>query len=157
MIALCIILSSFVSTGCTVKYQGISFQNAQSEIREVYIRNAGTQNWGKAIPITNNSIAHIDKSTFTRRVDIKAIDSRGIIYNASNVDISQNGDRIGKTTNAFKDSMDLGNSGNPDVDFQQDAAFYIIYIAILPISIIIDIVLQREVKKQRDAVAVRNE
>ena len=144
MMALCIIISSFVSTGCAVNYQGMSFQNAQSGIREVYIRNAGTENWGKAIPITNNSIAHIDRLTFARRVDIKAIDHRGNIFGASNVDISRNGDKIGKTT--------MWDGDSPTRVFLSPFTW-----ALAPLYIPIAISGYSKAKKQRDAVAVINE
>jgi hypothetical protein len=149
LIVLCIMLCTIVYTGCTVKYQGMSFQNSQGEIREVYIRNAGTQNWGKAIPITNNSIAHIDKSTFSRRVDIKAIDHRGNIFGASNVDISRNGDLVEKN-NLFVKSQSAQYA-------DEEWAFYMMYIIFFPIAVIIDIQEYWAAKDQRDTVAVRNE
>jgi hypothetical protein len=141
IMALCIMLSSLVSTGCTVRYHGISFQNNESMIREAYIRNAGSQSWVKAISVSGNSIAHIDKSTFSRRVDFKAIDDRGIVYSASNVDISRFGDQIRHTS------------------LHGDEQGYLIfgYLILLPLAIAVDIGAYMDEKKQRDAWAVRNE
>jgi hypothetical protein len=67
--------------GCASTQHGIAISNVLN-IREIYIRNAGTANWG-----TNKvrNMDDIDESGFSERVDIRVIDSNGVVYSKYNI------------------------------------------------------------------------
>ena len=67
--------------GCSTTQYGVAISNV-SNIREVYIRNVGTSNWGTNIA---GSLQDIDRSRFSAQVDIKVIDTNGITYSKYNV------------------------------------------------------------------------
>jgi len=76
-----VLLLGITVTGCATTYHGIEISNVPN-IRELYIRNAGTTNWGTDIA---GNMKYIDKSRFSERVDIKVLDNNGIVYCKYNV------------------------------------------------------------------------
>jgi hypothetical protein len=67
--------------GCATTKHGVEISNV-SNVREIYIRNAGTTNWGANIAST---IQDIDTSRFSERVDIRVLDTNGVVYSKYNV------------------------------------------------------------------------
>jgi hypothetical protein len=76
-----VMLLAITVAGCATSQYGVEISNVQN-IREIYIRNAGTNNWGANIA---NNIQNIDKSRFSERVDIRVIDTNGFAYSNYNV------------------------------------------------------------------------
>jgi len=76
-----VLLLAIMIAGCSYTKHIIEISNV-SNIREIYIRNTGTTNWGTN---TVSKIQDIDKSRFSDTVDIRVIDSNGIIYTKYNV------------------------------------------------------------------------
>ena len=76
-----VLLLGVTITGCATTYHGIEISNV-SNIRELYIRNAGTTNWGTDIA---NNMQNIDKSRFSENVDIRVIDTNSVVYSKYNV------------------------------------------------------------------------
>jgi len=70
-----------VFTGCSTTYYSVEVSNIPN-IREIYIRNAGTTEWGANLVRTLNNI---DKSIWSERVDIRVVDTNGIVYSKHNI------------------------------------------------------------------------
>ena len=70
-----------ILVGCTTTQYGVEISNVQN-IREIYIRNSGTANWGTNLV---NNIQKIDRSKFSEWVDIRVIDANGIAYSRYNL------------------------------------------------------------------------
>jgi len=68
--------------GCATSHHQVEISNVNNNISEVYIRNAGTSNWGKNLL---NDLNNIDKSKYSERVDIRVVDTNGIVYSKQNV------------------------------------------------------------------------
>ena len=75
------LIFGMLSLGCSTSQYSVAINNV-SNIREVYIRNAGAPNWGTNMA---DSLQDFDKSRFSSRVDIKVIDTNGIVYSKYNI------------------------------------------------------------------------
>jgi hypothetical protein len=75
-----LLLGIFVD-GCAYTRYGLEISNVPN-IREIYIRNAGTTNWGTDLA---SDMQNIDKSRFSEMVDIKVIDTNGVVYSRYNI------------------------------------------------------------------------
>jgi hypothetical protein len=64
--------------GCASTQHGIEINNVPN-VKEIYIRNAGTDNWREVY--ANN----INRSDFSDMVDIKVIDTDGLRYSRYNI------------------------------------------------------------------------
>jgi len=71
-----LLLLGITVTGCAYTRYGVEISNVQY-VREMYIRNTGTTDWG---PNIVRNMKNINKSNFSERVDIRVIDSNGIAY-----------------------------------------------------------------------------
>jgi hypothetical protein len=69
--------------GCATTQHSVEIGNVPN-IREIYIRNAGTTNWGTNMA---GNLGNINKSIFSETVDIKVIDTNGIVYSKHNVPV----------------------------------------------------------------------
>jgi len=77
----CIIFA--MVTACATTHHGVEISNVRSSsIKEIYIRNTGTISWGTNMA---GNLQNIDKSRFFDRVDIRVIDSNGVVYSKYNV------------------------------------------------------------------------
>jgi len=76
-----VLLLGITVAGCASTQHGIEISNVRN-LKEVYIRNAGTTNWGSNIV---NNLQNIDRSRFSERVDIRVVDANGVVYNKKNV------------------------------------------------------------------------
>ena len=67
--------------GCATAQHGVEITNVRN-IREINIRNAGAAHWG-----TNRvqNLQNIDRSIFTETVDIRVVDTDGIVFSRYNV------------------------------------------------------------------------
>jgi len=74
-----IILTSFV--GCTTTRYRVEISNVHN-IRELNIRNAGATHWGMNLAGNRDNI---DISGFSERVDIRVVDTNGIVHSRYNV------------------------------------------------------------------------
>ena len=70
--------------GCSTTQHSVTISNV-SNIKEVYIRNTGTSNWGGNLA---GHLQNIDKSKYSSMVDIRVIDSNGLVYSKNNVPFS---------------------------------------------------------------------
>jgi len=69
--------------GCATTVHSVEISNVSTNnIREIYIRNAGTTNWGSNVA---RDLQNIDKSRFSETVDIRVVDINGIVYEKYNV------------------------------------------------------------------------
>ena len=85
MILLSIIL---LFTGCATTYYSVEVVKPQgADIKEFYIRNTGTTNWGEAIK--GSEITNFDRKKYPNFVDVRVIDSSGIIYSKYNVSLDE--------------------------------------------------------------------
>jgi hypothetical protein len=75
-----VLLLGTMIVGCASNRYGVEISNVLN-IREIYIRNAGATNWGTNIA---SNIKNIDKSIFSERVDIRVIDTNGVVYSRYN-------------------------------------------------------------------------
>ena len=76
-----VLLLGITVAGCATTRHGIEISNVQN-IREIYIRNAGTTNWGTDIA---SNVQNINKSIFSESVDIRVIDTNGVVYSRYDV------------------------------------------------------------------------
>jgi len=77
-----VLLLGITFAGCASTTQhGVEISNVLN-VREFYIRNAGSANWGTN---TVNKMEDIDKSRFSERVDIRVVDTNGVVYCKYNV------------------------------------------------------------------------
>jgi len=67
--------------GCATTKHGVEISNV-SNVKEIYIRNAGATNWGANIA---NTMQDIDTSRFSEMVDIRVLDTNGVVYSRYNV------------------------------------------------------------------------
>jgi uncharacterized protein YceK len=69
--------------GCSTTVHSVEISNVSpNNIKETYIRNAGTTNWGSNV---SKDLQNIDKSRFSATVDIRVVDTNGIVYEKYNV------------------------------------------------------------------------
>jgi hypothetical protein len=69
--------------GCATSQYKVEISNVSTNnIKEIYIRNAGTTNWGANVI---RSLVDIDKSRYSETVDIRVVDTNGIVYSKYNV------------------------------------------------------------------------
>jgi len=80
-----VLLLVIMVAGCASTTQHAVEISNVLDIKELNIRNAGSANWG-----TNNvkNMDNIDKSHFSENVDIRVIDSNGVVYSKYNVPFS---------------------------------------------------------------------
>jgi len=76
-----VLLLGIMVAGCASTQYGIEVSNVLN-IREINIRNAGAANWGAN---TASIMQDIDRSRFSERVDIRVIDTNGVVYSKYNV------------------------------------------------------------------------
>lgn len=76
-----ILVLGMMVAGCATTHHSVEISNV-SNIRELYIRNAGAVSWGTNII---GDIKSINKSNYSERVDIRVVDSNGIVYSKLNV------------------------------------------------------------------------
>jgi len=69
------------AAGCATNQHHLQITNV-SNISEVYIRDAGTAGWGHNVA---RSMENIDRSLYTERVDLKVVDTNGLVYNRYNI------------------------------------------------------------------------
>ena len=79
-----VLLLGITVAGCASTQYSVEISNVRG-ISEVYIRNAGTTNWGTNLART---LSDIDKSIFSDSVDIRVIDAQGLAYSKYNVPFS---------------------------------------------------------------------
>jgi len=71
---------------CKSVQYGVEISNVpKANIKAAYIRNAGTTNWGNNIA---TSLSNIDRSRYSQIVDIRVVDTNGVVY--SKYDVSFN-------------------------------------------------------------------
>jgi hypothetical protein len=95
MILLCI---TCFTSGCVTKnHYRLNIATSQgTPIREVYIRNAGTTNWGSPIPAFR--LASFDIEKYSRNVDIRVVDTAGGVHTRLNVNLDDSQFRIDSQT-----------------------------------------------------------
>ena len=76
-----VLIFGMTFVGCTTTHHNVEISNVQN-IKEVTIRNAGTTNWGANLA---ENLKDIDKSKYSETVDIRVIDSNGVVYSKYNV------------------------------------------------------------------------
>jgi len=81
-----VLVSGMLFWGCSTTQYSVAISNV-SNVREAYIRNAGTSNWGANIA---GSLQDIDISKFSARVDLRIVDNNGIVYSKNNVPFDDN-------------------------------------------------------------------
>ena len=62
--------------GCATTQYDVAVSNVYG-VREIYIRSAGTTNWGTNMA---GNLQNIDRSKFSETVDIRVIDANGFVY-----------------------------------------------------------------------------
>jgi len=75
-----VLLLGITVAGCASTQHGIEISNVLN-IKELYIRNAGVTNWGTNIA---SNMQNIDKTKFSERVDLRVVDSNGVVYSRYN-------------------------------------------------------------------------
>ena len=76
-----VLIFEMTVVGCSTSKHSIEINNVHN-IREIYIKNTGTSNWGANLAGT---LWDIHKSNYSERVDIRVIDTNGIVYSKNNV------------------------------------------------------------------------
>jgi len=76
-----VLVFGMLFSGCSTTRHSVSISNV-SNVKEVYIRNSGTSNWGTNL---TGSLQNIDKLKFSEKVDIRVIDTNGITYSKYDV------------------------------------------------------------------------
>jgi len=85
-IMLLVFYVGIMPAGCTTTKYHVEISNVRN-ISEIYIRNAGSISWGSNMV---NNLNDIDKSRYSNRVDIRVVDSSGIVYSKLNVPFGDN-------------------------------------------------------------------
>jgi len=101
-VLLFVLIFGMFATGCTTTHHGIEIDNVRN-VRELYIKNAGTNNWGSNLAgsslhfdrggapggaefgTVSGYLQRINKSHYSETVDIKVVDTNGIVYTKFNV------------------------------------------------------------------------
>jgi len=82
MLVMVLVFGMSVS-GCATTRHGVEISNVSANnIKEVYIRNAGTTGWGSNMA---GNLQNIDNSRFSQTVDIRVVDTSGVVYSKYNV------------------------------------------------------------------------
>ena len=81
-----VLLLGITVAGCVSTQYSVDIRNVGNSISEVYIRNAGTTNWGTNLAGT---LRNIDRSIFSDKVDIRVVDALGLVYSKYNVPFSK--------------------------------------------------------------------
>ena len=76
-----VLLLGITVAGCAISRYGIEIDNVKN-IKAIYIRNAGTTDWGYNML---SDMKNITKSKFSEMVDIKVLDTNGVVYSKYNV------------------------------------------------------------------------
>jgi hypothetical protein len=84
-IPITVLLLAATLGGCTTTRHSVEISNVPS-IGEIYIRNTGTASWGSNIA---KNIQDIDRSSFSERVDIRVVDTSGIVYSRNDVPFNE--------------------------------------------------------------------
>jgi uncharacterized protein YceK len=94
-----VFMFGIVFTGCaTTRQHQINFESAQGRISvsEVYIRNAGTSDWGLNLA---RDLHNIDRrSMFSDMVDVRVVDHSGFVYSKYNVPFNNDAFEINRTS-----------------------------------------------------------
>jgi len=80
-----VLIFGTILIGCTTTQYGVEVNNI-ANIREIYIRNAGTTSWGSNMA---ENLQNIDISRFSNSVDIRVVDTNGIVYSKHNVPFNE--------------------------------------------------------------------
>ena len=80
-VLLIVLVFGMALNSCATTYHSVEINNVRN-IREVYIRNAGTTNWGANLAGT---LEEINRYRYSNRVDIRVIDTSGVTYSKFNV------------------------------------------------------------------------
>jgi len=81
-----VLLLGITVAGCASTQYSVDIRNVQNYYSQVYIRNAGTSDWGTNLART---LENIDRSLFSDKVDIRVIDAQGLAYSKYNVPFSK--------------------------------------------------------------------
>jgi len=82
-----ILLLGVTVAGCKSIQYGVEISNVpRANIKAVYIRNAGTTNWGNDIVANLNNI---DRTKYSQLVDIRVVDSNGVVYSKYDVPFNE--------------------------------------------------------------------
>jgi len=89
-----VLLLGITVAGCAISRYGIEIDNVKN-IKAIYIRNAGTTDWGYNML---SDMKNITKSKFSEMVDIKVLDTNGVVYSKYNVSFNDTAfEETGKT------------------------------------------------------------
>jgi len=78
-----ILLLGVTVVGCTTTQHGIEISNVPRDtISAVYIRNAGTADWGTNIAA---NLSNINRTRYSQTVDIRVVDTGGVVYSRYDV------------------------------------------------------------------------
>ena len=81
-----VLIFGMAFTSCATTYHSVEIANVRN-VREVYIRNAGSSSWGQNLA---GNLQEIDRSKFSDRVDVRVVDTNGIVYSSHNVPFNDN-------------------------------------------------------------------
>ena len=76
-----VLLLVIMLAGCATTQHSIEIANVPN-VRELYTRNTGTTIWG---PNIAGNMQDIDRSRFSEMVDIRVVDTNGIVFSRHNV------------------------------------------------------------------------
>lgn len=76
-----------ILAGCATSQYEVKIANISADnIKEIYIKNAGTGNWGgNMVKDLNN----LNLSAYSKNVDIKVIDNNNTVYSKNNVPFNE--------------------------------------------------------------------
>ena len=78
-----ILLLGVIVAGCKTTNYGVEITNVpRTNIRAVYIRNAGTTDWGYNVA---SILTNINRTRYSQTVDIRVVDNNGVVYSTYNV------------------------------------------------------------------------
>ena len=82
-----ILLLGVTVVGCTTTRYVVEISNVpRTNIRAVYIRNAGAAHWGNNIV---GNLNNIDRTRYSETVDIRVVDINGVVYSRYNVPFNE--------------------------------------------------------------------
>jgi len=84
VILLNVIVFQMAFLGCKTTQHNVEITNVPN-VREIYIRNTGTDSWSENLAGKN-----INKTDYSERVDIRVIDANGLVYSKTNVSSADN-------------------------------------------------------------------
>jgi hypothetical protein len=104
-----ILLLGVTIVGCATTQYGLHISNVpRANISAVYIRNAGTTNWGNNIVANLNNI---DRTRYSQTVDIRVVDNRGVVYSKYDIPFNDSAFVESETTSSINLFAGLGLLG----------------------------------------------